>query len=66
MILLCPLLRREPKGLSHIARFLVSDLLERKASQAEKKEGWDLADYLIKFNYKDFTLSNKKHKHLMQ
>ncbi len=32
----------------------VSDLLERKATEAERKQGLDLADYLIKFNYKDF------------
>lgn len=37
--------------------FTVSDLLERKATESEKKQGFDLADYLIKFNYKDFALS---------
>ncbi len=37
--------------------FTVSDLLERKATEEEKKQGFDLADYLIKFNYKDFELS---------
>lgn len=36
--------------------FTVSDLLERKATEAERKQGFDLADYLIKFNYKDFVL----------
>jgi hypothetical protein len=44
------------KELSHIARFTVSDLLERKASEAEKKDGLDLADYLIRFDYKQFAL----------
>ena len=44
------------KELSHLANFTVSDLLERKASEAEKKQGFDLADYLIKFNYKAFAL----------
>jgi len=40
--------------LSHLAIFTVSDLLERKANEAEKQQGFDLADYLIKFNYKEF------------
>jgi hypothetical protein len=44
------------KELSHLAIFTVSDLLERKATEAEKKQGFDLADYLIKFNYKAFAL----------
>ena len=45
------------KELSHLARFTVSDLLERKATEAEKKQGLDLADFLIKLNYKDFELT---------
>jgi hypothetical protein len=44
------------KELSHLAIFTVSDLLERKATEAERKQGFDLADYLIKFNYKAFAL----------
>lgn len=44
------------KGLSHLAIFTVSDLLERKATEAEKKQGFDLADYLIKYDYKAFAL----------
>lgn len=44
------------KELSHLAIFIVSDLLERKATEAEKKQGLDLADYLIKFDHKAFTL----------
>lgn len=44
------------KELSNIASFQVSDLLERKAPEAERKQGFDLADYLIKFNYKEFAL----------
>jgi hypothetical protein len=43
------------KELSHLASFQVSDLLERKATEAERKQGFDLADYLIKFDYKDFA-----------
>lgn len=42
------------KALSHLAKFTVSDLLERNATEAEREQGFDLADYLIKFNYKDF------------
>lgn len=42
--------------LSHLANFTVSELLERKATEAEKKQGFDLADYLIKFDYKAFAL----------
>ena len=45
------------KELSHLAIFTVSDLLERKATEAEKKKGFDLADYLIKYNYKAFDLT---------
>lgn len=44
------------KELSHLANFTVSDLLERKATEAERKQGFDLADYLTKFNYKEFAL----------
>jgi hypothetical protein len=44
------------KELSHLANFIVSDLLERKATKAEKEQGLDLADYLIKYNYKAFAL----------
>lgn len=46
------------KELSHIARFTVSDLLEGKANDTEKEKGFDLADYLIKFDFKIF-LNNK-------
>jgi hypothetical protein len=43
------------KELSHLAIFNVSDLLERKATEAEREQGFDLADYLIKFDYRDFA-----------
>ena len=43
------------KELSHLATFTVSDLLERKATETERKQGFDLADYLIKYDYKAFT-----------
>ena len=41
--------------LSRLANFTVSDLLERKATEAERKQGFDLADYLLNFDYKGFT-----------
>ena len=44
------------KELSHLANFTISDLLERKATEAERKQGFDLADYLIKYNYKVFAI----------
>jgi hypothetical protein len=44
------------KELSHLATFTVSDLLERKATEEERKQGFDIADYLIKFHYKAFAL----------
>lgn len=44
------------KELSQLAIFTVSDLLERKATEAERKQGFDLADYLIKYDYKAFAL----------
>ena len=43
------------RELSHLATFTVSDLLELKASEAEREQGLDLADYLVRFNYKDFA-----------
>jgi hypothetical protein len=42
--------------LNHIANFTISNLLERKASESDKKEGLDLADYLIGFDYKKFQI----------
>ncbi len=43
------------KELAHIASFQVFDLLERKATESEKKQGWDLADYLIPFDWRAFS-----------
>jgi len=40
------------RELSNITRFVVSDLLEKNASEEDKINGLDLADYLIKFDYK--------------
>lgn len=42
------------KELSNIVKFVVSDLLERNASDEERKQGLDLEDYLIRFDYKNF------------
>lgn len=47
------------KELSHLAKFTVSDLLERNATEAERKQGFDLADYLIKFDFKEFNQPNE-------
>jgi hypothetical protein len=44
---------------AHIANFSISDLLEVKAGEAEMEKGYDLADYLIKFDYKDFIEPEK-------
>lgn len=43
------------KELSHLATFSVSELLERKATEQEREQGLDIADYLLRFNYKEFT-----------
>jgi hypothetical protein len=42
------------KELSGIEHFKVSDILEKKASEQEKEQGLDLADYLLRFDYRDF------------
>lgn len=44
------------KELSHLAIFTVSDLLERKATEAERELGLDIADYLLRYDYKAFAL----------
>lgn len=46
------------KELSDITRFTVSDLLEINASETERKQGLDIADYLIKFNAKPMSLKD--------
>jgi hypothetical protein len=43
------------KEFEAIASIQVSDLLERKASDEERIEGLDLADYLLKFNPQEFA-----------
>jgi len=44
------------KELSHLTTFTVSNLLERKASETEKEQGFDLADYLIHFEHEAFAV----------
>jgi len=48
------------KDLSHITKFNVSELLEKTASETERNNGLDLADYLTRFNYKDFIQSEPR------
>ncbi len=43
------------KELSTFATVTVSDLLERKATDLERNQGLDLADYLVKFDYREFV-----------
>jgi len=46
---------RKAQELSYIANFKVSDLLERKASEAAREQGLDIADYLINLDFREFT-----------
>jgi len=46
--------RDRTKALSHIATFIVSDLLEIRATHEERSQGLDLADYLLKFDLETF------------
>jgi hypothetical protein len=43
------------KELQYIASFQVSDLLERYASETEREQGLDLADYLIRFQLSELV-----------
>lgn len=43
--------------LSLICDIKISTLLERKASEVDRLQGVDLADYLVKYNYNDFIHS---------
>lgn len=45
------------KELSALATFTVSDLLEKKATEEERQQGFDLADYLIRFDFKHFVFN---------
>lgn len=48
---------KKANELSHLAKFIVSDLLELKATDEDRSQGLDLADYLIKYDYKTFALN---------
>lgn len=48
------------KEFEAIASIQVSDLLEMKASDEERIEGLDLADYLLKFNPQEFASPGKR------
>lgn len=43
------------KELSHIAKFTVSTLLERKATEAAREQQYDIADYLVRLDLAAFT-----------
>lgn len=42
--------------LNSFASLTISDLLEKRACQVEKEQGLDLADYLLRFDFKEFAL----------
>ena len=46
--------KAKARELATIANFTVNQLLETKAGEDQRKEGCDLADYLINFDYKEF------------
>jgi hypothetical protein len=48
------------KGLSHFAKISISDLLEQKATMEERSQGLDIADYLIKYDFKEFLQFTKE------
>lgn len=43
-------------NLNGFASLTISDLLEKRACQSEKEQGLDLADYLLRFDFKEFAL----------
>jgi hypothetical protein len=47
------------KELSHLATFVVSDLLEHNAREADRKKGLDIADYLVKDDVKELKLPER-------
>ncbi|MBP7679066.1 MAG: hypothetical protein KA096_01420 [Bacteroidales bacterium] len=46
---------KKAEELSHITKFIVSDFLERNATSDERQKGLDIADYLIRYDYKEFV-----------
>lgn len=49
--------QEKAEKLSGLASLTISDLLEQEATEAERMEGLDLADYLLRFNYKGFAIT---------
>lgn len=43
--------------LSSIALFTVSEMLESKATEEERQQGLDIADYLIRYSHSEFKIS---------
>lgn len=48
------------KELSDITEFVVSDLLEHKATEQEREQGLDIADYLLRFELEVFQKNESK------
>ena len=46
--------KKRAEGFSHIASFQISDLLEKSASEAERRNGLDIADYLERFSLREY------------
>ncbi|MDR3220128.1 MAG: toprim domain-containing protein [Dysgonamonadaceae bacterium] len=47
------------KAISTICTISVSSLIEKQATEAELKAGFDLADYLVQFSPSDFAMENQ-------
>lgn len=56
----------EWSGKSKLYNFKTSDLLEKKATEEERSSGLDLADYLIRFDVKEFAQKEPKPQHTDQ
>ncbi len=54
------------KALSMNLNITVSDYLEINATNTEKEKGLDLADYLVKFDYKNFICNNPQSSNTVQ
>ena len=46
--------QQKVKSFAGLASFKVSDLLEQAATETERQQGLDLADYLVRFDYREF------------
>jgi len=46
--------KNKAQELSYITHFTVSDLLERKGTDMQRKQGLDLADYLVSYDFREF------------